>query len=147
GEFFYQSSTTNNDSILLICAGIGANPIVSILRHIVDLYASDNIQIIPHRIVFFYTAATKKDLVFRDSIDLSCEPMIKNNMLRSNYFVTREINDDIKINNRHINTTDLQDAIQWLENLIIPKLCDDKSIDSHPYYAKLTKTIDIQKQQ
>ncbi|CAF3318629.1 unnamed protein product [Rotaria socialis] len=127
GDFFYQSSTTNNDSILLICAGIGANPIVSILRHIADLYASNNKQIIPHRIVFFYTAATKRDLVFRDSIDSSCEPMIKDNMLRSNYFVTREINDDIKINNRHINTTDLQEAIQWLEKPVTAYVCGPSS--------------------
>ncbi|CAF0877388.1 unnamed protein product [Rotaria sp. Silwood1] len=123
GDFFYQSSTTNNDSILLICAGIGANPIVSILRHILDLYSSNVSQIIPHRVEFFYTAATKQDLVFRDSIDLSCEQMINDNMLRTNYFVTKEINDDIEINNRRINTTDLKQAIQRLEKPVTAYIC------------------------
>jgi ferredoxin-NADP reductase len=123
GDFFYQSSTTNNDSILLICAGIGANPIVSILRHISDLYYSNNPTKIPHRVEFFYTAAKKEDLVFHHSIDLSCQQMIKDNILRTNYFVTREINDDIKINNRKMNTSDLKQAIQWLEKPVTAYLC------------------------
>jgi ferredoxin-NADP reductase len=123
GKFFYESSTTNNDSILLICAGIGANPIVSILRHILDLYHSNDLQSIPHRVEFIYTAATKEDLVFRHSIDLSCQQMIKENVLRTDYFVTRQTNDDININNRRIETTDLQQAIQWLEKPVTAYLC------------------------
>lgn len=123
GDFYYQSSTTNNDSILLICAGIGANPIVSILRHILDLYTSNNPQVVPHRAVFFYTAARKEELVFRSSIDLSCEQVIKDNMLRTNYFVTREINDDIKINNRRMNATDFKQAIDWLEKPVTAYIC------------------------
>lgn len=123
GDFFYQPSTTNHDSVLLICAGIGANPIVSILRHILDLYSSNNPQNVPHRVAFFYTAATKKDLVFRDSIDLSCESMIKDNVLRSYYFITREMNDDIKINNRRINRADLEETIKWLEKPVTAYVC------------------------
>ncbi len=127
GKFFYDSSVTNNDSILLICAGIGANPIVSILRHILDLYNSNNSNKIPYRMEFFYTAAKKDDLVFRHSIDLSCQQMIKDNVLRTNYFVTREINDDININNRRMNTTDLRQAIQWLEKPVTVYLCGPSS--------------------
>lgn len=125
GDFFYQSSTTNNDSILLICAGIGANPIVSILRHILDLYHSNenDPQNIPYRVEFIYTAATKEDLVFHQSIDLSCQQMIKDNVLRTDYFVTRQVNDDIKINNRRIKIADLQQAIQWLEKPVTAYIC------------------------
>jgi ferredoxin-NADP reductase len=127
GDFFYDSSTTKNDSILLICAGIGANPIVSILRHIFDLYHLNNQDKIPYRIEFFYTAAKKEDLVFRDNIDLSCQQMIKDNVLRTNYFVTREINDDININNRRMNKTDLKQAIQWLEKPVTAYICGPSS--------------------
>ena len=127
GDFFYQSSTIN-DSIFLICAGIGANPIVSILRHILDLYLLNNSQIIPYRIQLFYTASTKEELVFRHSIDLSCEQMIKNNILRTNYFVTREINNDISIKNRRINTNDFKQAVEWLEKRTIHKICDHSSM-------------------
>jgi ferredoxin-NADP reductase len=122
GDFFYHSNITKNDSLLLICAGIGANPIVSILRHILDLYHSNNSQVIPHRVEFFYTAATKEDLVFHHSIDLSCQQMIKDNILRTNYFVTREINDSI-MNNRRINKEDLYQAIQRLEKPVTAYLC------------------------
>jgi ferredoxin-NADP reductase len=131
GDFYYNSSLTNNDSILLICAGIGANPIVSILRHIFDLYQSINLDRIPYRVEFLYTAARKEELVFRSSIDLSCQQMIKDNILRTNYFVTKDIDDDIKVNNRRINTTDLKQAIQWLEKPVTAYLCGPSSfIDS-----------------
>lgn len=123
GDFFYDSHLTNNDSILLICAGIGANPIVSILRHLFDLYQSRQINRIPHRVQFFYTAGKQEDLVFRQSIDLSCQPMIEDNFLRTNYFVTREINDDIKINNRRMTKVDLEHAIEWLEKPVTTYLC------------------------
>ncbi|UJR35324.1 hypothetical protein I4U23_028085 [Adineta vaga] len=127
GNFTYHSSLTNNDSILLICAGIGANPIVSILRHIRDLYEIKNSSSTPYRVQFLYTASTKDDLVFRPSIDLSCQQMIKDNVLRTNYFVTRDINDDIKINNRRINITDLQQATEWLEKPVTTYLCGPSS--------------------
>lgn len=131
GDFYYNSLITNNDSILLICAGIGANPIVSILRHIFDLYQSNDRVKIPYRVAFFYTAATKDDLVFRQDIDLSCQQMIKDNVLRTNYFVTRETNDDINLNNRRMNITDFRQAIQWLEKPVTTYLCGPSSfIDS-----------------
>jgi ferredoxin-NADP reductase len=131
GDFFYNPSITNNDSILLICAGIGANPIVSILRHIFDLYQSMNLDRIPHRVEFFYTAGKKEDLVFRPNIDLSCQQMIKDNLLRTKYFVTRDIDNDIKVNNRRINRTDLKQAIEWLEKPVTVYLCGPSSfIDS-----------------
>jgi len=123
GDFFYDSCLTNNDSILLICAGIGANPIVSMLRHVFDLYHSQHSRRIPHRVQFFYTAGNKEDLVFRQSIDLSCQRMIEDNFLQTNYFVTREINDDIKINNRRMNKADLEHAIEWLEKPVTTYLC------------------------
>jgi ferredoxin-NADP reductase len=131
GDFFYNSSITNNDSILLICAGIGVNPIVSILRHIFDLYQSMNLDRIPYRVEFFYTVGKKEDLIFRPNIDLSCQQMIKDNLLRINYFVTKDIDDDIKVNNRRINRIDLKQAIQWLEKPVTVYLCGPSSfIDS-----------------
>ena len=143
GDFFYDSSITNKDSILLICAGIGANPIVSILRHITDLYQSNNTNQIPHRVEFFYTAAKQQDLVFRQSIDLSCQQMIKDNVLQTNYFVTRETNDDGKINNRRIHRTDLEQAIQWLEKPVTAYLCGPSLfLDS---IEKILKELNVQR--
>lgn len=127
GDFFYHSSLTKNDSILLLCAGIGANPIVSILRHLSDLYQTKNFDRIPHRIQFFYTAAREEDLVFRSSIDISSQPMIKENLLRTNYFVTQEKHDDPKINYRRIDPTDLKKSIDWLEKPVTTYLCGPAS--------------------
>ena len=127
GEFFYDSSLTKNDSILLLCAGIGANPIVSILRHLSDLYQTKNFDRIPSRIAFFYTAAREEDLVFRSSIDVSCQQLIKENLLRTNYFVTKEIHTDSKINYRRMNPTDLQHAIHWLDKPVTTYLCGPSS--------------------
>jgi ferredoxin-NADP reductase len=143
GNFFYDSSTTKNDSILLICAGIGANPIVSILRHVFDLYQSNDRDRIPYRVEFFYTAAREEDLVFRHSINLSCQPMIKDNVLRTNYFVTKEINDDVEINNRRMNRTDFEQAIQWLEKPVTAYLCGPSSfLDS---IENILKELNIKK--
>ncbi|CAF0717375.1 unnamed protein product [Adineta steineri] len=146
GKFFYQPPTTTtatNNSILLICAGIGANPIVSILRHLLDIHQSNNSPRNFHRIEFFYTAATREDLVFHHSIDLSCQQMIKDNVLRTNYFVTREINDDIKINNRRINATDLQQSIQWLEKPVTAYLCGPSSFIDDT--ENILKKLDVKK--
>lgn len=127
GDFFYHSSLTKNDSILLLCAGIGANPIVSILRHLSDLYQMNEFDRIPHRIQFFYTAAREDDLVFRSSIDISCQAMIKENLLRTNYFVTREKHNDPKINYRRIDPTDLKQSIDWLDKPVTTYLCGPAS--------------------
>ncbi|CAF1204569.1 unnamed protein product [Adineta ricciae] len=143
GDFHYDSSITDRDSILLICAGIGANPIVSILRHIRDLYETKNSEQVPYRIEFLYTAPTQQDLVFRQSIDLSCQQMIKDKILRTNYFVTRNINDDIKINNRRINATDLQQAIQWLKKPVTTYLCGPSSFID--WTEKTLKELDVKR--
>jgi ferredoxin-NADP reductase len=127
GDFVYHSTLTNDDALLLICAGIGANPIVSMLRHVRDLYEKNDARSIPHRLAFFYTAARAEDLVFRPSIDTSCQQMIRDNLLRTHYFLTKEINNDIDINKRRINREDLAQACQWLEKPVTAYLCGPSS--------------------
>ena len=127
GDFVYHSTLTNDDAVLLICAGIGANPIVSMLRHVRDLYEKNEARSLPHRLAFFYTAGRAEDLVFRPSIDTSCQQMIKDNLLQTNYFLTREINNDIDINKRRINREDFQQACQWLEKPVTAYLCGPSS--------------------
>jgi len=122
GNFFYENTTTNKDSILLICAGIGANPIVCILRHIFDLFNADDRSIVPHRVQFLYTAATKQDLVFRDSIEASCTETA---VIHRNYFVTQEtqIDNDANIAYRRMNESDLSATIEWLEKPVTAYVC------------------------
>ena len=127
GNFFYQSAATKDDSILLLCAGIGANPIVSILRHLLDLHQTGSSPTMPHRVEFLYTAATATDLVFRSSIDVSCQSMIRDNVLQVHYFVTREMNNDADTNNRRLNETDLTRAIEWLGKPTTAYLCGPPS--------------------
>ena len=127
GNFFYQSAATKDDSILLLCAGIGANPIVSILRHLLDLHQTGSSHMMPSRVEFFYTAATATDLVFRPSIDASCQPMIRDNVLQAHYFVTREISNDADTNHRRLNEADLTRAIQWLGKPTTAYLCGPPS--------------------
>ena len=127
GDFTYHSSLTNDDALLLICAGIGANPIVSILRHVRDLSQKNDARSIPHRLAFFYTAGRQEDLVFRPSIDSSCQQMIRDNLLQTHYFLTREINNDIAIHNRRLNKEDLVRACQWLEKPVTAYLCGPSS--------------------
>ena len=130
GEFFYQSNfTTSDESIFLICAGIGANPIVSILRHLQNLYDEHRTNAFPHRIAFFYTAATKDDLVFRRLINSSCQKLIKDNVLRTHYFLTKQINNDDDDDDqnefiyRRIHQDDLSRTIEWLEKPVTTYLC------------------------
>ena len=128
GIFTYDSTLNNQNSIILICAGIGANPIVSILRHIRDIYENQTMSgSMPHRVAFFYTAARQEDLVFRASIDRSCQQMIKDNVLRTHYFLTREINDQPETNNRRINKEDFVRSLQWLEKPVTAYLCGPSS--------------------
>lgn len=127
GKFFYDSKLNENDSVLLLCAGIGANPIVSMLRHISDLHRAEMYSSMPYRTAFFYTAAHAEDLVFRQDIDRSCQKMIEDNLLRTHYFTTRQINDQPQTNNRRINNDDLLGAIRWLEKPVTAYICGPRS--------------------
>ncbi|CAF0730963.1 unnamed protein product [Didymodactylos carnosus] len=122
GDFYYQNSN-GEESVLLICAGVGVNPIVSILRHICDILKSNiTNELAPYRTKFLYTARSNDELVFKSEIENECYK--DKNVVQTQYFVTREMtSSDTNVNYRRITKTEINEAIQWLSKPVKAYIC------------------------
>jgi len=92
GSFFYERTRENlRDNLLLIAAGVGINPLLSIMKQINESHhsitAQSNDTTTFGKTLLFYTATTCDELIFKDDISAIAD---EDSSFKIHYFATRE---------------------------------------------------------
>ena len=89
GTFAYEMKRDNlGDNILLIAAGVGINPILSIMKHIHEVHnANKQLSGSFGNTMLFYTATTSEELIFKDDISAMEKD---DDSFKTHLFATRE---------------------------------------------------------
>jgi len=88
GDISYEMKPeTLGDNLLLIGAGVGINPILSIMKQVYNVHQTNmNFASIFGKISLFYTATSYEELIFKEDISLI---EANDKTFTSHYFVTR----------------------------------------------------------
>ena len=91
GNFSYEMNAQNlGDNILLIAAGVGINPILSIMKHIHEVHRANQQHTSSFgNTLLFYTATSSDELIFKDDISAM---VAEDSSFKTHLFATRQSN-------------------------------------------------------
>ncbi|KAL5466981.1 hypothetical protein EMCRGX_G031146 [Ephydatia muelleri] len=108
GDFYYYPSSPGEErELLLVAGGMGINPLFSILQHQVHAHSSWKVKLL-------FVARTASSLLFKDQLERLCA---NSDAIEVQYFVTREVSLNPKINSCRITREDLTQAVATLDLL------------------------------
>jgi len=118
GDYHYPNAVTdkvNSDhNLLLIAGGVGINPLVSIMRHVVSQDEAATAEKKTSKIHLLYSASRENELIFKTDLDKVYHDTARN--ISTQYFVTKEPSKSDDVIEGRLTTNHLKQAIEKLSD-------------------------------